>query len=247
MDSLFSLKGKTALLTGGGRGIGAAITAGLKDAGAAVAVFEKDLPHQLPQQIKFYSVNLENRSEIETGFNRFLEDFDGIDILINNAGITIPSPSATYDTEHWFRTLDVNLSAVFFMCQLSGQQMIQQGNGGSIVNITSIGAAQGFPNNPAYGATKGGVKQLTKALASEWGKYKIRVNNLAPGYTRTPMNRKSWEDPKLRKLRQECTLLNRWAEPEDMIGPAVFLASDASRSITGIDLYVDGGWIAKGI
>ena len=125
--------------------------------------------------------------------------------------------------------------------------MIEQKRGGSIINVTSIGAAQGFPNNPAYGATKGGLKQLTKALAVEWGKYGIRVNNLGPGYTHTPMNEKSWSDKKLRKLRQDCTLLGRWAEPADMIGPVVFLASDASRYITGIDLYVDGGWTAKGI
>lgn len=247
MLSMFSLKNKTALVTGGGRGIGAAIAAGLRDAGASVAVFECALPAELPEKIKFYTLDIGKRDELVANFNLFINDFKGIDILVNNAGITLPSPSEEYAIENWYSTLDINLSAVFFLCQLAGKQMIQQERGGSIINVTSIGAAQGFPNNPAYGAAKGGVKQLTKALAAEWGKYGIRVNNLGPGYTNTPMNKKSWEDKKLRKLRQDCTLLGRWAEPEDMVGPVVFLASEASRYVTAIDLYVDGGWIAKGI
>jgi NAD(P)-dependent dehydrogenase (short-subunit alcohol dehydrogenase family) len=247
MNSLFSLKGKVALLTGGGRGIGAAVSAGLRDAGARVAVFEYDLPKELPKNIKYYKLDISNGTELDINFKKFLKDFNGIDILVNNAAVTISSPSEEYKSEAWHRTVKINLSSVFFMCQLAGRQMIKQGRGGSIINITSIGAAQGFPNNPGYVATKGGVKQLTKALAYDWGKYGIRVNNLAPGYTHTPMNQKSWEDPELRRKRQDATMLGRWAEPEDMVGPSVFLASDASRYITGIDLYVDGGWIAKGI
>ena len=247
MLSIFSLEKKTALVTGGGRGIGAAIAVGLRDSGACVAVFDRSLPVKLPEKIKYYTLDIGNRDELVVNFKRFLNDFREIDILVNNAGITLPAPSEEYAIENWYRTLDVNLSAAFFLCQLAGKQMIEQKKGGSIINLTSIGAAQGFPNNPAYGATKGGLKQLTKALATEWGKYGIRVNNLGPGYTHTPMNEKSWNDKKLRKLRQGCTLLGRWAEPEDMIGPVVFLASDASGYVTGIDLYVDGGWTTKGI
>ena len=247
MLSLFSLKNKTALVTGGGRGIGEAIAIGLKDAGALVAVFDCALPVELPEKIKYYALDIGKRDELVANFNQFVNDFKKIDILVNNAGITLPSPSEEYTVEDWYNTLDINLSSVFFLCQLTGKEMIQKKIEGSIINVTSIGAAQGFPNNPAYGATKGAVKQLTKALAADWGKYGIRVNNLAPGYTRTLMNKKSWEDKMLRKLRQDCTLLGRWAEPEDMVGPAVFLASDASRYITGIDLYVDGGWTTKGI
>ena len=125
--------------------------------------------------------------------------------------------------------------------------MIQQNSGGSIINLTSIGAEQGFPNNPAYCASKGGLKQLTKALAYDWGKYGIRVNNLVPGYTNTPMNKKSWNDQSLRNKRASSTVLNRWAESEEMVGPAIFLASDASSYVTASDLVVDGGWIAKGL
>ena len=247
MLSMFSLKNKNALVTGGGRGIGAAIAVGLKDAGALVAVFDCTLPTELPEKIKYYTLDIGKRDELIANFNQFVNDFKKIDILVNNAGITLSSPSEEYTAEDWHNTLDINLSSVFFLCQLTGKEMIQKKIEGSIINVTSIGAAQGFPNNPAYGATKGGVKQLTKALAADWGKYGIRVNNLAPGYTHTLMNKRSWEDKMLRKLRQDCTLLGRWAEPEDMVGPAVFLASDASRYITGIDLYVDGGWTTKGI
>ena len=247
-NDLFSLEGKTALLTGGGRGIGQAIASGLTKAGASVAIFEKNIEQNiLPDKIKIYTVDLIKHMDLEQHFNDFINDFGAINILINNAGITKSSPSENYSENDWKTTLDINLSSFFLMCQLAGRKMIQQEIGGSIINVTSIGGSQGFPNNPAYCASKGGVRQLTKALALDWGKYGIRVNNLVPGYTHTPMNQKSWEDKNLRQERATHAMLGRWAEPEDMIGAAIFLASDASSYVTGSDLYVDGGWNAKGI
>jgi NAD(P)-dependent dehydrogenase (short-subunit alcohol dehydrogenase family) len=247
-NDLFSLEGKTALLTGGGRGIGQAIASGLTKAGASVAIFEKNIEQNiLPDKIKIYTVDLIKHIDLEQHFNDFINDFGAINILINNAGITKSSPSENYSENDWKTTLDINLSSFFLMCQLAGRKMIQQEIGGSIINVTSIGGSQGFPNNPAYCASKGGVRQLTKALALDWGKYGIRVNNLVPGYTHTPMNQKSWEDKNLRQERATHAMLGRWAEPEDMIGAAIFLASDASSYVTGSDLYVDGGWNAKGI
>mgnify|MGYP001177172317 CR=1 FL=1 len=247
-NDLFSLEGKTALLTGGGRGIGQAIASGLTKAGASVAIFEKNIEQNiLPDKIKIYTVDLIKHMDLEQHFNDFINDFGAINILINNAGITKSSPSENYSENDWKTTLDINLSSFFLMCQLAGRKMIQQEIGGSIINVTSIGGSQGFPNNPAYCASKGGVRQLTKALALDWGKYGIRVNNLVPGYTHTPMNQKSWEDNNLRQERATHAMLGRWAEPEDMIGAAIFLASDASSYVTGSDLYVDGGWNAKGI
>lgn len=235
------------MLTGGACGIGLALAKGLRDFGAKVAVFDKEEPQKILKGITYYKVNLEDRFSIEKGFASFFADHKGIDVLINNAGVTLSAPSEEYSYKDWEKTMVVNLSAVFFLCQLSGKKMIEAGKGGSIINVTSIGSAQGFPNNPAYTASKGGVRQLTKALASDWGKHGIRVNNLAPGYTHTPMNQKSWDNPQLRQARADHTMLGRWAEPEDMLGPVVFLASDASRYVTGIDLFVDGGWNAKGI
>jgi NAD(P)-dependent dehydrogenase (short-subunit alcohol dehydrogenase family) len=246
-DSLFSLIGKSVLLTGGGCGIGAAMASGLEKHGASVGVFDKILPDNRLDNIKYYSLDIARQEEVLSGFKLFIDDFKGIDVLINNAGMTFSCQSEDYPLDKWEQTLDVNLSAIFFLCQLTGREMIKQNRGGSIINITSIGAVQGFPNNPAYVATKGGVRQLTKGLAYDWGKYNIRVNNLAPGYTHTPMNQKSWDDPALRAERAGRTFLGRWAEPEDMVGPVVFLASDASRYVTGTDLHIDGGWSAKGI
>ena len=248
MKSWFSLNGKLALVTGGGgKGIGAAIAQGYCDCGASVAVFDNIVEDGLRDNIRFYKVDVSKQIDLENAFKRFLTDFRGIDILVNCAGITRSSSSEEYSIEDWDLTLAVNLSAIFMLCKLAGRQMIKQKRGGSIINVTSIGAVQGFPNNPAYLATKGGVSQLTKGLAYDWGKYNIRVNNLGPGYTHTPMNKKSWDDKKLNKQRAEGNMLGRWAEPEDMVGPAIFLASDASSYVTGIDLYVDGGWIVKGI
>jgi len=246
-DLLFSLAGKSILLTGGSCGIGAAMASGLEKHGASVGVFDKVIPDNRLENIKYYALDIARQEEVLSGFKLFLDDFIGIDVLVNNAGMTFPCQSEDYPLDKWEQALDINLSAIFFLCQLAGREMIKQKRGGSIINITSIGAVQGFPNNPAYVATKGAVRQLTKGLAYDWGKYNIRVNNLAPGYTHTPMNRRSWDDSALRAERADRTFLGRWAEPEDMVGPVVFLASDASRYVTGTDLHVDGGWSAKGI
>ncbi|NQV54585.1 MAG: SDR family oxidoreductase [Rhodospirillales bacterium] len=243
----FSLSGKTALITGGGTGIGAALSAGLNDFGADVHVFEYKIPQSVPEGIRFYDVDVSDPEALKSGFDTFLEAASKIDILVNNAAVTLPAEAAEYPEEYWFKSLDTNLSAVFFLCQMAGRQMISQNTGGSIINVTSIGAHQGFPNNPGYGATKGGVSALTRALAYDWGKYNIRVNSLVPGYTHTPMNEKTWNDTELHKVRAERNLLGRWAEPEDIIGPLIFLASDASCYVTGSDLCVDGGWLSKGI
>ena len=247
MTSIFSLDGKAVLLTGGGRGIGAAMAAGLRDAGAEVTVLENVLPESLPDGIRFISVDLADTDALEAAFNTAVDTMSGLDVLINNAGVTIPGESHLYPDADWDKTLAVNLTAVFRLCRMAGARMIEQQRGGSIINVTSIGAFQGFPCNPAYGVAKGGVRQLTKALACEWGRHGIRVNCLAPGYTHTPMNEKSWNDPALKADRAEHTMLGRWADPKEMVGPVVFLSSDASSYVTGADLLVDGGWIAKGI
>jgi short-subunit dehydrogenase len=118
---------------------------------------------------------------------------------------------------------------------------------GSVINITSLGAQQAFPKNPAYQISKAGLRQLTKAFARDFSKYGIRFNNLCPGYIKSGMTIKSYKDPTAKKIRSERMLLNRWGKPSDLVGPAVFLLSEASDYITGTDIYVDGGWIAKGI
>ena len=218
--NLFSLKGKTVLLTGGGRGIGLAIATGLEKAGASVGIFEKNInPEEIPDEIITYDVDLIHHRNLEKYLNNYINDFGKINILINNAGVTRSSASEDYSEEDWKATLDINLSSTFLICRLAGKKMIQQGLGGSIINVTSIGGSQGFPNNPAYCASKGGVRQLTKALAYDWGKYGIRVNNLVPGYTHTPMNKKSWEDEEKRaKIENMALMLNAALQADTKVG-----------------------------
>src|SRR3989344_75226 len=155
-------------------------------------------------------------------------------------------PSESYKIEDWDKTLDADLRAVFALSQLVAGEMIKH-KSGVIVNITSINSEMGFPGNPAYVAAKGGLKQLSKAFAFDWAKYGIRVNNLGLGYFQTDMTKKSFNDPMLNKQRSDHTLLGRWGGPDDLIGPIIFLCSDASQYMTGQDLYIDGGWLAKGL
>ena len=141
--------------------------------------------------------------------------------------------------------INVNLRAPFILSTRLVELMKKKG--GSIINITSLSAQLGFKNNVAYVASKGGLKLMSKALANDFAKLKIRVNNVGPGYIKTNMTLKSWKNKKLHKLRQNKTLLNRWGSSQDLVGTIIFLSSDASRYITGQDIYVDGGWLAKGI
>ena len=151
-----------------------------------------------------------------------------------------------YEKENWTKTIDTNLTASFFCSQEVIKYMIRR-KSGSIINITSLNAEQAFPKNPSYVASKGGLKMVGKALAKDWGKYGIRVNNLGPGYIKTDITKKSYSNKKLREERAKHTMLGRWGDKDDLVGPCIFLASDASRYITGQDLYVDGGWLANSI
>ena len=161
-------------------------------------------------------------------------------------GITFPSNEKFYSIKKWKQTIDVNLT-VAFTCSQSVRKNMKKRKKGSIVNITSLNAELAFPSNPAYVASKGGLKQLGKALARDWGKYGIRVNNLGPGYIVTEMTKKSYCNKKSRKLRENQTMLGRWGTVDDLIGPCLFLASNASEYVTGQDIYVDGGWISNGL
>lgn len=249
---LFSLKDKVAIVTGAAKGNGKVIAEGFLGVGAIV--YFVDILEEVKKTVEdiknpdaqYILADVTNKNDLEKLINRVISEQKRIDILVNNAGITISEPSESYSEESWDKTHKVNLKAAFKLSQLVAKHMIEQKEG-VIINITSLGAEQGFPNNPAYVAFKGGLKQLSKALANDWAKYNIRVNNLMPGYIKTNMTKKSWDDPVLRAERQKKTMLGRWGESDDLVGPAIFLASNASGYITGNDLYVDGGWLAKGL
>ena len=243
---IFSVNKYNVIVTGGSRGIGLALAEGFSSAGANVIILDIN-PPEVEGNYNYINCDLGNQDHIQVVLDRIFSDGFIPKVLINCAAVTIPAPSHQYSDTDWRKSISVNLDAVFTLCREVGRIMINSSISGSIINFTSIGVEQGFANNPGYAATKGAVKQLTKALAVEWGKHGIRVNNIVPGYTNTPMNSKSWNNPLLRKQRSDRTVFGRWAEPEEMVGPAIFLASDASSYVTGADLVVDGGWLVKGM
>jgi NAD(P)-dependent dehydrogenase (short-subunit alcohol dehydrogenase family) len=245
LEKLFSLKGKVALVTGSSRGIGSEIAHSFLKSGANVICVSRSkfpLKKELKQFYRQCDVtNVNQFKEVCESINR---QYGGIDILINAAGITFTDDDNCTEFERFNKTLDINLKSIFYCCNTASEFMH---NGGSIVNITSIGSMLGFPNNPGYVASKGGVMALTKAIAIDFSLKNIRVNNIAPGYIKTDMTLKSYENKVERKKRIDRMIIKRWGEVDDIVGAAIFLASDASCYMTGTDLIIDGGWTAKGI
>jgi 2-deoxy-D-gluconate 3-dehydrogenase len=174
-----------------------------------------------------------------------LDEFGRLDILINNAGTIRRAPAVDYSEEDWAAVIEVNLSSVFRLSQLAGKHMIETGHGGKIVNIASLLSFQGGITVPAYAASKGGVAQLTKALANEWAKHGINVNAIAPGYMRTDNTAALQADETRNRQILERIPAGRWGEPDDLAGPAVFLSSSASNYLNGHILVVDGGWLGR--
>lgn len=250
------LTGKVAIVTGAGRGIGAAIAKGLAREGAHIVLVSRTRA-QLEEQaglIAEYGVealiaeaDVASEADVKRVVQETVGRFGAVDILVNAAGISMVSQSEALTLENWNRCLDINLTGTFLMCRAAGKVMIEQGRGGKIVNITSLVAHTGIQQRAAYAASKGGVKQLTETLAAEWGRYKINVNNISPGYIITEMVQKLIEkgihqpDKMARR-----TPLGRMGEPEDLVGPAIFLCSPMSDFVTGHTLVVDGGWLANG-
>lgn len=246
-NKTFSLIGKIAIVTGAARGNGLAIAKGLMDFGAIIC-FADILRIKVSGENSFFiKADVTNDKNIEELVSKVIRICGKIDILVNNAGITKAYPSEDYPPEEWDAVLNTNLRAPFRLSQLVARHMIEQKSGGSIINIASLNSRFGFSNNPAYAASKSGLSGLTRALAKDWAKYGIRVNGICPGYIHTAMTEKSFNDPELYKERIGRAMIKRYGEPEDLVGTAVFLASNASSYITGTDIYVDGGWSASGI
>jgi NAD(P)-dependent dehydrogenase (short-subunit alcohol dehydrogenase family) len=255
LEDLFSLQGKVALVTGATRGLGRAISEALLRSGATVVLNGSNQERLAETARQFlaegllaveFASDLSDAAQVAQLAEFVLREQPRIDVLVNNAGVTFPHDLLDYPDEAWQKTFQINLEAPFQLARRLAPRMKEQG-GGSIINVTSIGAELGFPNNPAYGAAKAALKQLTKSMAFDLGPFGIRVNNLGPGYFHTDMASLSYSDPERREARARRTLLGRWGEPEDLAGAVIFLASDASRYMTGQDLYIDGGWLAKGL
>ena len=252
---LFDLTGKVAIVTGAARGNGRAIAEGLADVGVSVVLVDI-LVEELQDAHKAITgrgksaiavvTDLRKQEDLISLVEQTVDQFGQIDILVNCAGVNFSAPSEIYPDEAWESTLAVNMSAAFQLSKLVAKHMIPR-KSGNIINITSIGAVIGTPCNPAYQASKGALHQLTRALACDWAKYNIRVNNLSPGYFHTGMTEGSWSDPVRHKVRADRCMLQRWGSPEELVGPVIFLASEASSFMTGNDLFIDGGFANTGI
>lgn len=252
MSYVINLDGKTAVVTGAARGNGLAIKNLLCQAGARVIAVDKEFPYQKKKKsysnnkifeieadmldVEFFSIMTMRLSEL---------NISKIDILVNNAGMTIPNGISDYKHIDWSNTVELNMTLPFKLSQYITNKYMK--SRGSIVNITSLASELGFPNNPAYIASKGGLKALTASLAYDLAPKEIRVNAVAPGYIKTNMTQGSWSDAALRLQRDDKIILDRWGEPEDVANAVLFLTSDLASYMTGQNIYVDGGWSVKGI
>lgn len=249
---MFRLDGKVALITGAAAGIGAAIAEALAESGADVACHGNTRPADATAQLveakgrrsAALSGDLSHRTTPPRLVGEVLERFGRIDILINNAGIIRRAPAVEHADEDWDAVLNVNLTSVFSLCKLAGKHLLEQ-RSGKIVNIASLLSFQGGVNVPGYAAAKGGVAQLTRALANEWAARGVNVNALAPGYIETENTVALREDAQRFRQISERIPAGRWGTPRDLAGAAVFLCSRASDYVHGHVLTVDGGWMGR--
>jgi 2-deoxy-D-gluconate 3-dehydrogenase len=248
----FRLDERVALVTGASAGLGAAIAVALAEAGAHVAVHGNsrtpdatcEAIERLGRRALAIRGDLSERSTPQSLLVQTLGEFGRLDILINNAGTIRRAPALEYSEEDWASVLEVNLSSVFRLSQAAGRHMMERGSG-KIINIASLLSFQGGVTVPAYAASKGGVAQLTKALANEWARHNINVNAIAPGYMRTDNTAALQSDETRNRQILERIPAGRWGEPSDLAGAAVFLSSPAGDYLHGHILVVDGGWLAR--
>ncbi len=248
MDGPFDLTGRRALVTGGGGGIGRGLARALVDVGAGVAILGRsDSADEAAAELGGIAVraDLTDREAVARGFDEAVTGLGGLDILVNSHGITSRSEAVDHELADWDEVIEVNLTATFELCRLAGRLMVAQGRG-KIVNIASVMSFQGGWRISSYAASKGGVSQLTMALANEWAPHGVNVNAVAPGYVRTALNARIWrDDPERTKEIDVRIPAGRWGEPADIGGAVVFLASAASDYVHGITLPVDGGWLSR--
>jgi NAD(P)-dependent dehydrogenase (short-subunit alcohol dehydrogenase family) len=248
----FRLDGKVALVVGGTRGIGASMALGLADAGADVCVASRgpaglqevaDAITGMGRTGSCFAVDATDEAQVERLVAFMLKTYGRIDVLINCQGAVALQPTVELDIEAWQHVMDVNVKSLVFTCKHVGRVMLQQGKG-SIINVSSVRGFQGRAEDLAYAPSKGAVNQLTHSLAIEWGTQGIRVNGIAPAFTRTALAAPFLDDPLKRDWVLSRIPMKRVGELVDFMGPAIFLASDASSFVNGHVLMVDGGWMA---
>lgn len=251
---LFGLSAKTALVTGGSRGIGLALAKGLANQGANVAIVSRteeqletagrQIQAETHSNVWTFTFDLANTESIEDLFASVVAKTKGIDILVNCAGTTIRGPAEDVDLITWNKVIEVNLTSAFVLSQAFCRHRRNTNKAGKIINIGSLTCHGARPTTAAYASSKGGLLMLTKTLAVEWAKYNINVNAIGPGYIATELTEPLWTDEEFDRWVLSKTPLARWGRPDDLVGAAVLLASKAGDFITGQIIYVDGGWLA---
>ncbi len=248
----FDLTGQVAFVTGAGRGLGRHIALALARYGANLVICSRTLSEleevaaetaSLGREALVQRADMTLTSDIENVVAAAVQRFGRIDILVNNAGINIPQWAEEVTEEAWDRVLNINLKGLFFCAQAVGKVMIRQQRG-KIINVSSQAGSVGLIKRAAYCSSKGAVNQLTRVLAVEWAKHKINVNAIAPTFVETPMTKPMFEDTEFRKYIFENILFDRAAQPKDVVGAVIYLASPASDMVTGHILHIDGGWTA---
>jgi gluconate 5-dehydrogenase len=251
MHSGFDLSGKIALVTGSSQGLGLVMAQGLSDAGATIILngrhkgkLENVELTQSGRPVHLSVFDVTNEKQIQNAVQQIEKNVGPIDILVNNAGINRRFTLESFPLKAWQEIIDTNLKGAFLVSRSVARSMIQR-KSGKIINICSMQSELGRETISPYAASKGGLKMLTRGMATEWGQYNIQVNGLGPGYFKTHMTRKLWENPEFDKWLCQRSPSHRWGHPDELIGPLIFLASDASSYVNGHILYVDGGLLAS--
>lgn len=252
--SYFDLSGRVALVTGGATGIGRGIAEGLAEAGASIVIASrrrevceaacKEISEAAGVEALGLACDVSDSKDIKALVSGVISHFGHIDILVNNSGTGgSEKPVIQMEEEDWDRVMETNLKGVFLLSREAGNRMIEQGKGGKIINVASVGGLKVFTNMSSYCASKAGCIQLTKVMASEWARYNIQVNAILPGYFQTPMNKEFFSSDMGKKIIKSKILMRRLGSPEEMKGLAIMLASDASNYMTGSAVVIDGGHI----
>lgn len=257
LKKLYSLEGKLSVVTGGSRGIGAAIAIGLASAGSDVILLQRDLANTktadqiraLGRKCEIVKCDLSSKEDMNGLAERIVQEHGQIDVVVNCGGIQRRHPAEQFPDSDWDEVLQVNLNSVFTLCRDVGKHMLEsdrsgRGNG-KIINIASLVSFQGGITVPAYSAAKHGVVGITQSFANEWSPKGINVNAIAPGYIATDMNEALINNPTRTRQIMERIPAQRWGAPEDFIGAVVFLAGQGSNYICGETLVVDGGWMGR--
>ncbi len=250
---IFDLTGKVALVTGAASGLGRMIALGVAKFGADVMVADINLQgaqntlemiKNIGRKALAIKVNVTNWAEVKQMVENITDNFDRIDISFNIPGINIRKNALELTPEEYDRIIQINLKGIFLCAKAAGEAMVKQKKG-KMINMSSIFGHVAMERQAGYASSKGGVIQLTRVLALEWAPYNVQVNTLAPGFFRTPLTEWSTKEPNLYQEMLKISPQGRFAEPWEIIGPSVFLASEASSFVTGTVLFVDGGWTAK--